>query len=63
LKSADKIRLEILAERLGLSREEVKARGVRLLYSLLERGLLRETTGIPIQGGRKIVEVELEIRP
>lgn len=59
----DKIKLEILAGRLGLSQEDVKARGVRLLYWLLEHGHLREKVTIPIRGGRKVVEVDLEVRP
>ena len=63
MKPEDRIKLEILAERLGLSQEDVKARGVRLLYWLLENGHLREKVTIPIRGGRRIVEVELEIHP
>lgn len=61
MRSEDRLKLEALAEGLGVSRSEVQARGVRLLWTLWQRGLLREVVRVPIRTPEgKIVMMEVE---
>lgn len=61
MRSEDRLKLEALAEGLGVSRSEVQARGVRLLWILWQRGLLREVVRVPIRTPEgKIVMLEVE---
>lgn len=60
MKPEDRLKLDILADSLGISREEVKARGIRLLYDLLQAGQLKRKKLVPIRVGKHIKMVELE---
>lgn len=60
MKPEDKLKLDILADSLGLSKAEVQARGIRLLYDLLQAGHLRRKKQVPIRVGKRIVMMELE---
>lgn len=57
----DRLKLEALAETLGLPKSQVLTQGVRLLWNLHEAGLLREVVRTPIRtSGGRTVFVEFE---
>lgn len=56
----DALKVKILARAWGVSQEEVKARGVRLLYDMLMRGDFQEPIRVPIRVGNKVKQVPLD---